>query len=269
MKSLLPFFAILFYLSGTAQSLMGARSSGMGSLTAATEGINGLFANQAALASLESIAFIGVSEQKVLIKGLNISGVGVALPSKSGTFGLTFSNFGFSEFRQQKVGLSYARKLWQNISIGAQVDYFQTRIPEYGSNGTLTFELGLMAELAEGLLIGTHISNPYQIEIAPDDNFPTTVRVGLMYSVSNRASAGFEFEKDVDFPLRVKFGVEYLPIERLALRTGFSSNPANFHLGFGILVGGKFSIEMATRYNQELGMTPVAGFVYSLKSYDL
>ncbi len=265
MKSLLPLFVLFICCQAAAQNLTGTKSAAMGGLAAVGHGANGLFTNQAGLANIQSTSFIAASEQKFFLQGLNLSGAGAAFPTKSGTYGLSVSSYGFSEFRQQKVGLAYARKLGKNIFIGGQVDYFQTSIPEYGSDGTLTFELGLMAELGEGLWIGTHISNPYQTEIAPGDNFPTTVRAGLSYTVSEKASAGIELEKDVDFPMRVKFGLEYLPVERLAVRTGFSSNPANFHLGFGLFLGSQFSMELANKYNPELGMTPVAGFVYSMK----
>jgi len=264
MKYFLTLLILSFNFSSSAQTLSGTRSMGMGGIGIFSPDANNLLSNQAGLAEIKSPTVIVATEQKFFLEGLNHSAAGIALPTRSGTFGLIVSNFGFSEFRQQQAGLSYARQLSKGLLIGLQADYFQTRIPEYGSGGTLTFELGLMAELGKGLWIGTHISSPQQESVESNASLPSTLRTGLFYEISSKTSLGIELEKDVDFPMRVRFGVEYFPIDSFVLRAGFSTEPSAFHIGLGYWVNKNLRLELANRFDPELGLTPGAGVVYAL-----
>ena len=262
MKAILLNLFLLITVPSFTQTLNAVRSTGMGDLSASIQGVGALFGNQAGLSKINELCFMALTEQRFLLKDLNFSGVGVAIPTSSGTFGAVVTNFGFSEFRQQKIGLSYARKIFHNFSIGAQFDYFQTKIKEYGSSGAATFEIGLQAKLAEPLIIGAHINSPIQAEISAGENLPTIMSLGLMYNISKIASVGVEVEKDVDFPLRIKSGVEYMAVPSLRIRAGFSTEPSSFHLGIGWTAGEHFDIDISNRFTQELGVVPAAGIVY-------
>jgi len=56
-------------------------------------------------------------------------GVGFAIPILAGTIGFNFHYFGTAEIRQNKIGLTYARKLSESLSIGGQFDWLSTQIP--------------------------------------------------------------------------------------------------------------------------------------------
>lgn len=239
------------------------KALGFGGISTTFEDQNNLFLNPAGLASINEIEVLAMTEHYYFLNGINRTGAGVVLPIGFGAFGLSFSNYGFSEFRQQKIGLAYSRKLMDKISIGTQFNYFQTRIPEYGSNGKISFEIGLQANLTKDIIVGTYIMNPVQYENTTDGELLTLIRTGIAYRVSKKITTAFELEKNVDYPLRLKYGLEYKPVEKIVVRTGYSSQPSNFHLGVGLMVNDHLTIDFGNKYDLILGLTLAGGLGYS------
>ena len=256
-------FSIGLLTAANAQQLLTAQAQGMGGQSVFLQGESALFGNPAGLATMENWAAMAAFERRFLLADLDLLGAAAALPTRSGSFGLLVQRFGFEEFVQQKFALGYGRKLARHLLLGGQVDFWQTQIDEYGSTGTLSFELGLQARISEELVLGTHLINPAPVELAEGEDLPTIVRAGAAYQPSKNVTAAFELEKDVDFPLRVKAGVEYRAAPILQLRAGFSSNPGVFHFGLGLHLPKGLRVDTAMRYHQTLGMTPTVGLGYS------
>ncbi len=254
--------ALIFLILLTFQPIFGqqichdARSAAMGNASATTSQLSSLFGNQAGLTDLKNFGAMAAAEQRFLLSELNTLAAGFALPTSSGTFGLTFQTFGFDEFRQQKLGLAYARRLWKALSLGAQFDYFQTKIPEYGSHGALTFELGIQAKISDELLLGVHFFNPAQAELVENERLASVFNFGLRYFPSEKANLVLELEKHLDFPVRLKGGVEYQAAKPLWLRAGFGTNPATFHFGVGLALKSNLKMDAASSFHQVLGLTP-------------
>ncbi len=256
MKRFLLLYSLVSVLSIAAQGQTTAKAAGMGSLSSIHIDNNSLFNNPAGLAAQKNISFLANTEQYYLLDGVNKSSLGAAIPTGFGAFGLIVHNFGFSEFRQQKLGLTYTRKLFRQLFIGGQINYFQTRISEYGSSGQVSFEVGLQAKLTKEFLIGTYISNPYQNDNLENSKLPTLFQIGLAYFVSEKIITGVELEKDIDFAMRIKYGLEYKVLEKIYVRTGFSSNPTNFHMGIGLKLSEKLMLDIGNKYDPSLGLTP-------------
>ena len=249
----------------TAQGWRGAYTSGFGNIAAVSASVYSMFNNQAGLADVKDKAVVGGGERRYVWAEVGLYGAGFALPTKSGTFGVGVSGFGIPAYKQQKIGLAYGRQLWQGIRLGGQLDYFRTAISEYGNRGVFSFEIGVQADLTKDLIIGTHIANPYPVEMVEGDNLPTVFQMGLLYKVSEKASFGMELEKDIDFPLRVKAGVAYRPVQKFEIRSGFSSDPSNFHFGLGCFFTKNMVIDMGTQYDLTLGLATSAAVRYLLK----
>ena len=177
--------------------------------------------------------------------------------------GLTVNYFGFGAYNEQKIGLSYARKLAKNFSLGAQFDYLGTRIPEYGASASFTFELGLLAKLSKQVTLAAHTYNPINSKVAGLDRLPNLVKIGVGYSPSEKVTLTGELQKDIyEFPLVGKIGVEYRPVKALAIRAGFAANqPTIASFGLGIFVQG-LRIDVASSYHQILGVTPSVSISY-------
>lgn len=237
--------------------------AGMGHATVVMQSPVALFSNQAGLTSLTKLAVVAAAEQRFLLSELQSVAIGVALPTRSGSFGLMVQSFGYEEFRQQKIGFSYARKLWSALSVGAQFDYFQTRIPEYGSRGSLTFEAGMQADISKSLRVGAHVFSPAQVELAAGENLPTIFRLGIAWQVSDKLVVVSELEKDIEFPFGWKNGLNYQPVKSLYLRSGYASEPSMLFFGMGFAFGNGFQADMAGSFHQTLGFSPSAGLIWN------
>lgn len=267
MKQILHFLFIFSTLSIAAQNssavAAGARGAGMANASVTFTDIYSAFSNQAGLAQVQHVTATAFAEQRFLVKELQLVSAAAALPTSSGTFGATVYHFGFEGFNEQRFGIAYARQLFDELSIGTQIVLLNTSIPEYGSKMNLTFELGMMTTLLPQLQLGVHVYSPLQIERANGENLPTILKMGLAYLPSEKLTCIAEVEKDIAFPARTKFGLEYQVVEQVSLRTGVATNPTTLAFGAGYRLNNGLALDVASSYHQLLGFTPTLGFSYS------
>ncbi len=242
----------------------GARSLGMGGTGVSFTDINSIFSNQAGLSSLEGFTATAFSENRFLVSEIRTFSLGAALPTASGTFGLSLHYFGFDAYNEQRIGLAYARPLFDKLSLGAQFLLLNTRIPEYGNKALPTFELGLLAEVLPEVNFGIHLSSPARIEVVDEENLPTVLRLGFSYLPSDKLQLLAEVEKDIDYPARARFGVEYRAVEALFLRFGIATEPTSMSFGLGLQLENSLRLNVASSYHQVLGFTPGASITYGI-----
>jgi hypothetical protein len=267
MKNLLTLLAVLL----TAPALFGqngtpppggARSIGMGFTGLTFKDVHAVFSNSAGLANLERTAVAAFGEQRFLLEELGVYTFGVAVPTNAGTFGLGVQHFGFEGYNEQRIGLAYARPLSENLSIGGQFLALNTQIEEYGSRLALTFAVGLQYQVLPQLELAAHINSPARVEEANGAFLPTVFSIGARYSPSERVSLLIEAEKDIDYAVRTKVGVEYQVVEPFYLRFGAATHPATVTLGVGYKIAERLWFDVASGYHEILGFSPAAGIHY-------
>ncbi|MCF8244553.1 MAG: hypothetical protein K9J37_08325 [Saprospiraceae bacterium] len=259
---LIPLFCFAISASGQYSEITPI-GAGMGHATVGLQSPIALFSNQAGLVGMKKWAVVAAAEQRFLLSELQTVAVGFAMPTRSGTFGLTAQSFGFEAFKQQKIGLSYARKLWSTLAVGAQFDYFHTRIPEYGSRGVLTFEVGLQANISKSLVVGAHVFSPAQVELAGGENLPSIFSFGITWQAAERLVVCTELEKTLEFSPNWKTGLSYQPVESISLRAGFNTEPSMLFFGVGFAFGNGLQADMAGSFHQTLGFSPTAGVIWN------
>lgn len=239
-----------------------ARSIAMGGSGVAFTGLSSLGNNPAGLAELENWGASAQAEQRFLLSELQLLSAAGAIPTASGNFGLQVNYFGFEAYNEQKIGITYARKLFDQLYLGAQLGAFNTRIPEYGSRALITFDLGLLAPLSRELTFGLHLLNPVRMEIIDGEFLPTVLRFGLDYQPADKIHLLAEIEKDIQQTVRVHTGLEYQIVDPLFLRLGVATEPVSMSFGLGYALSNGLSIDVAASYHQILGFTPAFGMIY-------
>ena len=256
---LLCFFVSIAFISNAQSSFStsaGARGLGMGDASVTFSDINSILSNQAGLAYLEKTEVLLFAGQNYFVNDIrNVAGA-VAYPSSLGTFGLNIQYYGFDDYNEQKIGINYARKLTQHLSLGVQFNYNGFRIPEYGTKGLVSVEIGVRSQILKQLIIAAHISNPIQIEIVDGENLPTLFNFGIAYLPSKKLMITAEAEKDIDFPVAAKLGLEYQLVDSFFIRFGVSTKPTLFNFGMGFKIKEKLKIDAAASYHQTLGFSP-------------
>lgn len=266
MRTLSAFFFILIcpivlLAQNGTPPVGGTRAVGMGYTGTTFTDINSLFSNQAGLAKLEKVTAIAFAEQRFLLNELQGLSTGIALPTNSGTFGLSLNYFGFEDYNEQRAGLAYARQLVDKLSIGAQLLVLNTQIAEYGNKANVTFELGLLAEILPQLNLGLHLYSPARIELTTDEYLPSVFKLGLSYLPSDKLLILAELEKDIDYDLRTKLGLEYNILDQLSMRLGLATQPINLSFGLGYQLKNGLTLDIASSYHEILGFTPSAGII--------
>lgn len=237
----------------------GARMGGMGFCGLTVSDVWGSQHNQANLAFLSQYSAGIYYENKFNLKETALKSLAAALPlGKTGSFGLTATQFGYTNYTESKYGLAYARKLAEHFSAGVQINYNSLRIGDiYGRRQTFTVEFGIRARLIEPLTLGAHIYNlsRSQLNSYASEYIPTILRVGLEYRFSKAVFMLAESETTIQNKTNIKTGIEYGIREKFFLRAGINTQP--FMASFGAGYKQKMlHIDLAAAYHQVLGFSP-------------
>ena len=268
------FYMIMFFriFLSTAQAggefiSMGGRSAGMANASISlSDGWAG-FNNQAGLAWNRKFSAGMYYENRFLIKEIGIKAFSAVLPVKKGSFGISFSYFGFSLYNEMKSGLAYAMNFGNSFSAGVQIDYLRFHAGnDLGTKNLFTFEIGLQFRVKEQLCLGIHIYNPVAVTLTEDprERLPAVFRTGLGWNITENFLVVAEIEKELLNDPALKAGMEYHFVKPLFIRIGYMTAPSQFTFGFGLEFG-RFSIDIASSYNMILGFSPQGSINYQFK----
>lgn len=252
-------------LFGIDNRPVGARSAAMGNASVSVSDVWSAHNNQAGLAFIKNYSCGIYYENSYLIKELSQRVAVASLPTKAGTIGIEFSNFGYTKYNENKYNLSFAKAFGEKFSIGIAMNYMSIQIAEgYGNKGIAAAEIGVLSKPLKQLTIGAHLFNPTQSKLAQYDNerVPTIFRLGGNYAFSEQVVVAFEVEKNVAKKAVFKTGIEYKPINYLYIRGGISTSPTQASLGCGFRIQ-SLSIDVSSCYNPILGFSPQIGLSYS------
>lgn len=203
-------------------------------------------------------------ESRYALKELQTQSLAVAVPLKIGVISVGGQFYGYDTYRTTRAGLGYSMKLSENISAGVQINYLGTRLSSYyGSKHGVSAEFGALAKLNDRVNVGFSVVNLGRTRLADfkDDRYGTLLRLGLSYQLLEELLIVAEIEQEINFDTRLRAGFEYHPIELLYIRAGVQGAPMDFAFGFGLKYE-RFKVDLSTQYNQTLGWTPAASFIF-------
>ncbi len=260
-------FLLLISTSLSAQNdrfAVGAAEAGTGFAAQTRANAFSVFNNTAGLAKINGLNIGAYAENRFLVADINLFGLGVALPTKSGTFGLGLHRYGNGSYSETKVRLGYGRLLAEKLSIGATFELGSLAIEEYGSNFNFTFDLGFQYNILDNVRIGATIYNPLRMQLTDNDldRLPTILTFGSTYQPSEKVAIHIEVQKNLDFKASFRGGVDYRLLDVLSIQAGFVSNPNMATAGFGIHLKG-VKINIAGSWHPYLAYTPHIGVHYA------
>ncbi|MFH1194466.1 MAG: hypothetical protein V1720_02060 [bacterium] len=190
-------------------------------------------------------------------------------PTPFGSFGVGFMTYGYDLYRENKFALSYSRNFENKFFAGISVIYQTLHIQNYGNDGSLNFIIGGLAYLnrdfrigfsAENLLRSTYGSEPDQI--------PVVFNAGVSFDALPEMTINAAVQKEIDFPVSLRFGFEYNVIQYLSLRFGFNNQPNSYSAGIGINYS-LLQLDYAVFTHQDLGLTHQVGIIVHFSSDEL
>jgi hypothetical protein len=266
------FFLIVLLISGYCMGQgwapAGSRSRAMGDASVTLQDVWAYHHNPASLVGVTKLG-VGISyENRFLLKELQTQSLTIAIPLKKGVISAGAQSFGYTQFRTLKAGVGYSLKLSEIFALGVQMNVHQFRLGQgYGNTLKATGEAGLLAQVNPKWHIGFAVVNASRVQLSEyqEDRLTTVMRLGSSYKFSDKLLVCVEGEKNVDFPLRGKAGIEYSPITHLSFRSGFSTQPIEVNAGVGYAFKGIYFLDFGSAFTQQLGWSPNVSFTYRLK----
>ncbi len=141
------------------------------------------------------------------------------------------------------LGLSYARKLGDNLNLGATIKYLYQKIYIEEASG-LAFDFGAQyATPIRGLAAGLAMQNLGSMSKLKDEptQLPRTLRLGLAYlmpiqTMNSEILLAAEWMKILKSNGHLNFGLEYTFSKYFAIRLGYQTGfeDKGIHTGFGV-----------------------------------
>ncbi len=234
-----------------------ARFDGVANTSVTLYDVWSTLSNQAGLAGVQNPTIAVGYSNRFLLSQTSTQMLTATMPTRTGNFSLAFKRFGYSLYSENNFGLAYSRSLGKYIDAGVQFDYLHyIQSEDYGNKGAILFQLGVIAKPIDRLFIGLHVYNPMKAKLSKsaDERVPTIMRLGVGYYFSEQVVVTAETEKNLDLPARFKTGIEYQPVSKLFVRTGFCTQPTQFSFGAGYSLK-KLTVDMAILTHQYLPLS--------------
>lgn len=269
MKKIL-LFALLFPFILSAQGVMpsGGRGMSMGNALTSIEDEWSFFYNPAATSRFKNFKAGIYYENRFLLKELQSQALTASLPIGKGVLTFGGHHYGYSQFRSYKAGVGYSMMLAEKFSMGVQLNYQGLSLNQnYGSVNTMTADVGLLTDITTKWSVGFSVYNLGRTKLADyeDDRLTTEMRLGTNYKFSDKLMISVDADKDLDYKLRMRTGIEYEAVDGLFLRGGLVTNRLELSFGMGYEIS-LFRIDLGTSFDQVLGWSPHFALVFMNKS---
>lgn len=223
--------------------------------------------NQAALAKAKN-AGIGIfGERRFMLKETSVYTLATSLPTRLGNFGIQVNYAGFKNFRENKIGLAYARQLGKLVDVGVQFNYYGYNIPSYGKASAINFEIGAMLHLTDKLNAGVHVYNPVGGKLGKnsDEKLAAAYKAGLGYDVSDKFFISGEIIKEEGKAINGIAGLQYRFAKQFFAKAGFISESGTAYAGAGVSWK-NLRLDIASGYHPQLGFSPAMLLIMHFKA---
>jgi len=244
-----------------------ARSRSLASADAALAREASGWSNPAALSFLEKPCISLQAENPWCIPELAAGAVSLCVPTRSGTFALSFSRYGYQAFHETQAGLSFGKSLCKKVKAGINLEYRRIKqYAEYGSPYAIIPSAGIQVLPVPDLVLGLKVSNPAGQGYYPQGymKLPAVIKAGIAYQPEPDILFCFELNSETGCKPVYSGGVEYNYEKKFILRLGLSSAPCmHYSLGIGYL-GKHLKTDLAVSHHPVLGFSPVIALSFEL-----
>ena len=266
-KNCLILLLIIFNLCIYAQTVrrpVAALYTGLGAYSIDHADVFSFTSNQASLAQMKHASAGVYGERRFLLDELALYQLAIAVPTRSGNFGVKAGYYGFSDYNESQMGLAYGRKLGSKVDVGVQFNYNAIRISSYGNSSAINFEIGTVLHLTDKLHAGVHAYNPVGGKFGKnqEEKLASVYTAGLGYEASEKFFVSAEIEKEENQPVNVNAGMQYKFLPQLMARVGISTNTSNVYAGVGLSLK-SFRLDVVAGYHPQLGITPGLMLLYN------
>ncbi len=243
----------------------GAHARGMGSaFVGLANSPDAIFLNSGGTAQLTSPAFSFFYTRPFGIKELDYLSFSGAFPTKFGTIASGCTIFGNKLYQEQDIILNFSQSYDQKIFYGINLHYMKLQINDYGSDVSYKIDIGFLSKITSSLNWGFFATNINRAHMGQKKDYvPQSFVTGLSLKPLDDTILNIDIYKELPFPIEVRAGIEYLLFDRIAVRTGFTTEPSTFNAGLGFNFK-NMTCDYAVTTHQDLGLTHHFSFQINL-----
>jgi hypothetical protein len=224
----------LFFLSISSQILFAQSSMVSHTLLGAMEASQHvgnqspfmMVTNPSSLSRLENNYWgLAAAKKNALPGWIEMQAVGM-ITTKSGNWGLSFSQAGMREFNNSKISFLHARELASGIRVGVCMGVVTRKAAGYKNNTAPLASLGALLSISRELMLGITASGIfYKTEINSSSVQNLQLQTSLHYEPSNKFSLSFWALKKQGPYLQTGSSLHYRIQPSLSVVLGISMNP--------------------------------------------
>jgi hypothetical protein len=192
-----------------------------------------------------------------MIKEISTSTIALIIPFRNyGNFGAYFQRFGYSTFNENKLAISFSRKLSNTTSASIQIrDNIQNiNSTEFSSTeNELGFNIGVFTKLNEKIQLASYYNFQKNITVNNVKNIQE-LSLALSWLPISDLNVLLEISKRTNSDFSIRGGIEYKILDIISARVGASSVPLNMSLGLGIMFH-DLNVDVSFAKHQHLGTT--------------
>lgn len=215
-----------------------------GAFTGVADDVNAIYWNPAGLELVKEVETMGMTTRLFGLKDLTYYLFGGVVPTKKwGAFGLSYSQFGCSEYRESQTIFSSGQSLESGIYFGFNMKIMNLKIKgastnsEYGRASAFGLDVGALADISSKFRLGVMAINLNGPRLG---NCPDNLAQRIMVGASFRLLPGYITSLDLHLPMssimadpEIKAGFEGAISRNFSLRAGVENDPARFTGGLG------------------------------------
>jgi hypothetical protein len=215
--------------------------------------------NPAGMAIITQPSFSICYENWFLIPDIGLGAFALNMPTKTGTFGMGFTTFGYSFYRENRAYLSFGRNLGQKVRAGIGLHYQTVRqSSDYGNLSALVPALGIQILPVQSLTIGFQLFNPAGQHYVPAGflHLPVVFQTGFGWKLGDEVLICAEAEKRSQGKTTYRGGIEINWQQLLVFRFGIRSGEfPGYSFGVGLHYR-SFMVDIAATHHPVLGFNP-------------
>ena len=244
-------------------------SEGMSARSVALGGMSTVGARWAFAASLPFEPSAGASlsyHNRFAMADLSTYAVGVWCPNRWLDLGLYYRRFGYSDYNENMLVLSAAKRIADDWALGVNVGYEHRYVAsEVDAPQFLTADLSFRGNMGDRLELSGRLSNLLFAELVGLQPGVTLdflhVALGAAFWLDDAGQVMGEVAYSPLIGVQGRVGVEYRLVEAFAVRGGVMLNPTAPTLGFELRFM-PLVLDVAMAYRAELGVTTMLELTY-------
>ncbi len=224
----------------------GAGPMGMaGAFTGVADDVNAIYWNPAGLKLVGEVEVMGTNTKLFGLKDLAYYLFSGVVPArKLGVFGLSYSQFGCSEYRESQTIFSYGQSLGPGVYFGLNMKIMSLKIKgastssDYGEASGFGVDVGTLADISSKFGLGIMAMNLNAPRLG---NCPDSSAQMIMVGASFRFLSSYTASLDLHLPMSlvtaepdIRAGFEVILNRNFSLRVAVESEPARFTGGLGL-----------------------------------